>query len=217
MKRLLIYTFAFFAITQAYSQNDTIHLKENSWSIGAIILQEQNSFKNKEFLPSYFNGIVLKKDWNKFTYRIAIEYKKNIDNPDNVIPECCDQMSSEGTVKDVMVRVGIEKDFVMKKHFVPYVALDLIGVKSYSDMHLSGGFWGINEEIKSKAYGIGIAPTIGFEYRFTRFLSLAIESRLRLVQMKSNETHYYGFYQYSKSRFEKTFNRISALTLNYRF
>ena len=120
-----------------------------------------------------------------FTTRIGVEYVKLIDENDKPNSRNPDDLYSEGYTKEGLIRIGIESGFTIKNYFKPYLAIDLTGIKSYSDKTQSGGITGITERIIKKTNGIGVIPTIGFEFRLTKYLSIALETRVRLIFIKS--------------------------------
>jgi len=220
MTRLFIMTALFLQVTCGFGQTDTTKRISNKWTIGTILMSEQNPYFERTFTPNFFNGIVFKRHFDYFTTRIGIEYVKLIDKKDE--PECCDQLYSEGYTNEGMIRLGIEKGFTIKKHYRPYLALDFTGIKSYSNKTVSGGFSGIYQRVITNATGFGATPTIGFEYKMTKNLSVAFETRLRLIYTKTtndidNLYDNLGSYRRQDEQFQKNFNRIGALTLNFNF
>ncbi|MFT5581187.1 MAG: hypothetical protein ACI9G9_000433 [Psychromonas sp.] len=112
-------------------------------------MSEPNSYFDKSFYPNFFNGLIAKRHFNNFTLRLGIEYVKNFEKTDNSIT-CNDCMHSDGYTNEGMIRLGIEKGILINNNFRPYLALDLTGIKSYSEKTLRGGIMGINEENKSE-------------------------------------------------------------------
>ena len=207
--------------TFSFSQSKTENPKENKWTAGLILMSEQNSYLERTFSPNFFSGIIIKRQLKHFTTRIGFEYSKQIDKVDP--PQCCDQIFSQGYTKESMIRLGVEKNIVVKKGFKTYIALDLAGIKSYSDKTFAGGFTGnYNTKILTSLSGFGVIPAVGFEQKIFKKLSLALETRVRFISTKTtqdiddlNDTN--GSNRKQDNSFLSTFNRIGVLKLNYNF
>lgn len=207
--------------TISYSQTNTEKPKENKWTAGIILMSEQNSYLEKTFSPNFFSGIVVKRQLKYFTSRIGFEYSKQIDKVDP--PQCCDLIFSQGYTKESLIRLGVEKNIIVKKDFKTYIAIDLAGIKSYSEKIFAGGFSGnYNTRILTNLTGFGVIPAIGFKHKIFQKLSLALETRVRFISTKStqdiddlNDTR--GSYRQQDNSFKITSNRLGLLKLNYNF
>jgi len=222
MRRTQLYITTTFLLlaTFAFGQTDTTKLTYNKWTIGTILISETNLYFENKFTPNFFNGIIFKRHFDYFTTRIGIEYVKLIDKIDK--PECCDQIYSEGFTNEGIVRLGVEKGITIKKYYRPYFALDLTGIKSYSDKTLCGGFAGIYEREITNTTGFGATTALGFEFKMTKALSIALETRLQLIYTNTindidNLNDNAGIYRLQHEQFQKTFNRIGAFTMNFNF
>lgn len=218
-KQLTITATILLLTTFAFGQTSTKKPTENKWTIGTILMSESNRQVENNFSPNFFNGIILKRHFNYFTTRLGIEYVNLIDKKDK--SECCDQINSEGYNSEGMITLGVEKGITFKKYFKPYLALDLTGIKSHSDRTLSGGFGGIYERVNANTIGFGATTALGFEFKMTKALSFSLETRLRLIYAKTskdidNLSDNAESYKVSEP-FQKVFNRISILTLNFNF
>jgi hypothetical protein len=214
-------TFLLFT-TFVFGQTDTSKRTNSKWSVGTILFSEPNSYFNRTFSPNFFNGIIVKRHLNYFTIRLGIEYvKENIDNSDES-EYIMDFALIKGHTNEGMIRMGLEKGFTFKKHYIPYFALDLTGIKSYSDITFNGGESVRNNRIITHTTGFGITPALGFEFKIKKVLSIAFETRLRLIYTKTiddidNLFDFKGSQRHSNKQFLMTFNRIGSLTLNFNF
>ena len=209
-------------ITLGFAQSDAAKSLNKKWTIGTILINEPVGFYERGFAPNYFNGIVFKKHFTHFTTRIGIEFVKLLDEKDKPNPASADQLYSEGYVKEGLIRIGIEKGFIIKEIFKPYFAIDLTGIKSYSDKTQSGGITGYTERIIKKTSGIGAIPAIGFEFKITKYLALAVEARARLIFTKSTSDIEYLLYSeptyHRKTQnFEEPLSQNLLLALNINF
>lgn len=221
MTRLCITTVFLLQLTLAFGQTDTTKRINSKWTVGTILLSEGSNSDNKTFTPNFFNGIITKRHLDNFTLRLGIEYVQLSFKSD--VQNWPDYLNTYGYTKNEgMLRLGVEKGLVIKKYFKPYFALDLTAIKSYSDKTLQGGFVGIYERHLIHQTGFGAMPTIGFEFLITKYLSVALETRLRLIYINTidNIDNLYdseGYYTENDKQFEITYNRIGALTIDFNF
>ena len=218
MKKYLIIIAFLLGTTYGFEQTDAIKHDGYKWTIGTILINEQNCFFDKKFKPNVFTGILFKRHLDSFSTRLGIEYVKLIDKIDE--PECCDQLNSEGYTNEGMIRFGVEKGFTFKEQYKLYFALDLTGIKSYSDKIITGGIAGINQRVTINTVGYGLIPTIGLEYNIIKNLSVGLETRLQLINTKNthqteNPINSTNTYEEQYMELKKTLNRIGALTLNF--
>lgn len=220
MKLYFIITALFLKVTLGVAQGDST-AEKGKQTIGTILFSETNSYFDKTFSPNFFNGITYKKRLNFFTTRLAIEYVKIIDEKDEYSSAPV-FFYSEGFTKEGMLRLGIEKGVTFRKNYRPYLALDLTAIKSYSDNTYNGGVTGVYERVKTETIGFGATPVIGFEVKLTNLLSIAVETRLKIIYYKSESVVINpAFPTFSSGRqteeWKNTFNRIGAMTLNFNF
>jgi len=218
MKHSLIIIVLLIEIVFGFGQTSTIKEDSYKWTIGTILLNEQNGFFDKKFTPNIFNGIIFKRHFDSFSMRLGIEYIQIIDKIDE--PQCCDQLYSEGYTNNGMIRFGIEKGITFKKQYGLYFAVDLTGIKSYSDKTITGGIAGNNKRVTINTVGYGVIPTIGLEYNILKNLSVSLETRLQLINTKENHQienpiNSTNNYKEQYTKFNKIQNRIGALTLNF--
>lgn len=202
-------------VTVGFGQTNMTKYIGNKWTFGTILMSEQNRYFYKKFEPNIFTGIIFKRHLDYYTIRLGIEYITLIDKKDESI--CCDQFYSEGYANEGMIRLGVEKGITFKKQYRLYFALDLTGIKAYSDKTITGGFAGIHKRVTISTTGLGMTPTVGFEYNIINNLSLALETRLQLINIKAthNTINSTNTYKEQYDEFRKTLNRIGVLTLNY--
>lgn len=222
MKIILITSAFIILITSVFGQNDSLKQQNTKWSIGTILMNEQNRYFSHSFRPKIFPGIVIKRNFHHFTIRFGIEYLKEYYKPSQTVIPYPDQLFVNGYLNEGMIRIGIEKGLVFKKYFKPYLALDLTGIKSYSDLTYNGGFAGVSDRIYTHLIGYGASPTLGIEFIITRNFSVAYETRFRLIYTKSthdidNLCDDAGTYRQTTTHFEKIKYRIGALTLFVNF
>ncbi len=192
--------------------------------MGAILLNEWNYYNylgDAKVSRNYFNGVVIKRHFEGFTARVGIEYITINNSPGKRIDFGSNQ---RGYFNEGIIRLGIEKGFSIKNKVRSYIAIDAAGVKSYSDFtsETKGSFPSVSKRQISNGLGFGLIPSIGFEYKFTKSLSISLETRARfLFNRWSTKTldAYDGseWDNQSNKDFDITLNRIGALTLNVKF
>lgn len=220
MKRLFIISALIWQASLSFAQTDNTATPHQRWTIGTILMSEQQNYFQSKFKPSFINGMLLKYHFNDISVRAAFEYQTSIEPND--VPACCDQIDVDGYVKEGSIRLGIEKGYTFAKYYRPYLGLDLVGIKSYSEKTMSGGIAGTSQYITTRTNGFGLMTSLGFEFKLTKLLSLAVETRFRLIynkETKDTDTLYdsYGAFRAYHNELIKTFNRIGALSLNFNF
>ncbi|HKR06901.1 MAG TPA: hypothetical protein VJY62_19855 [Bacteroidia bacterium] len=205
---------------QISTQQDT----NRKWTVGIILISEPSYFYSDnfsgKFSPDYFNGITIKRHLNFLSIRFGIEYSKTTVKVTE--PDCCDILYSDGYHKEWMFRLGIEKGIRIKDFFKPFLAIDLTGIKIYSDRTLSGGFAGIRQKVISHTTGFGLTPAIGIEFQLLKVLSVSLETRLRAIHYDTTEEidNLYdsaGSYERTNDQFQTAFNRIGLVSVNINF
>lgn len=207
----------------SFGQIKTKGVKETKWTIGAILINGENfyNYYGRPSMPqSYFDGITVKWHFKNLAARAAIEHINT-----TTIPFKNDFYSKvNGYFTEGIVRFGIEKGFSFKNKYRPYFAIDIAGIQSYSDYteDIHGAFIAINHRYITKTKSIGIMPTIGFEYKFTKAISLSIETRERCFyswQTKNTKDLYDSSEPYTEKNrfFDFYLNILGGLTLNVNF
>ncbi len=187
----------------------------NKWTFGAIIYNKPAGISN------YFGGLILKRKLPYFDIRSGIEYARNLNKTQKA--GCCDFPSTEGYANEKLIRVGVEKGYILARYFRPYAAFDLTAIKKYSDIIYTGGFSGnMNDRWVKNATGFGIMPTLGFELFTTKNISAAIESRMQIIRSRVNyqidNLHDpAGPVSKSDKISDKMFEPISAVTVQVSF
>jgi len=224
-KQIVILAIILFQTTFLFSQENTKIEKNGKWTVGAILVNEwdwYNYLGGPHVSQNYFTGITVKRHFNSFTTRMGIEYinimnraGKRIDFGKNI----------DGYLNEGMIRLGIEKGYMIGKKSRPYFAIDLAALRSYYDWTYSG-FGAIpstNPREITRKTGLGFMPALGFEFKINKTISLSLETRCRFLFNKSNSKVYDYYsdsehYENIKSKdFEITWNRIGGLALNFRF
>ncbi len=222
MKKIILTSALLMIITFGFGQKDSAKTINKKWTFGTILLSEQNYFSSKSFRPTFFNGIVIKRNLKHLTLRIGIEYSKEFyKTEENALP-MPDAMYVDGYTNEGKIRLGIEKGFIIKKYFKPFIALDLTGIKSYSDITEIGGIAGVNDRALTHSIGYGATPTIGIDIFITKNLSVTYETKYQFLYIKSKIVDYdHGVkpavYHRQSERNINTLYRIGALTINYDF
>lgn len=208
----------------SYGQIDTKGVKETKWTIGAILINGENfyNYYGRPSMPqSFFDGITVKRNFKNLAARAAVEHI----NYTYVQGERIGFVSKvNGYFTESLVRFGIEKGFSFKNKCRPYFAIDIAGVQSYSDYSEDnhGVFIPMNHRYITKTKSIGIIPTIGFEYKFTKTISLSVETRERCFytwRTKDIKNLYDSSEPYTQKDqfFDFYFNALGGLTLNIKF
>jgi hypothetical protein len=211
-KHLRFTTIFLLLATFSFAQTDSTKQTANKWTIGTVFLSESNREYEINFIPKFFSETIVKRELDFFTLRMGVEYLKLRDKIDEY--ECCDQLFTDGLIHEGTIRFGVEKGILIKKHYRPYLAIDFICIKSYGDKRLSGGFAGIDIRVITNTTGFGSAACLGFEYKITDAVSIALETRLRLV---FSETIVQSAGAIIQQNEQWLVNRIGALTLNFSF
>lgn len=220
MKRLFIISVLLLQASLSFGQADNTATPRQRWTIGTILMSEQQNYFQSKFKPNFINGMLVKYHFNDISVRAAFEYQTSIEPND--VPACCDQIDVDGYVKEGSIRLGVEKGFTFAKYYRPYLGIDLVGIKSYGEKIVSGGIAGITQNIVTRTNGFGLMTSLGFEFRLTKLLSIALETRFRLIynkETKDTDTLYdnSGVSRTYNNDLIKTFNRIGALSLNFNF
>lgn len=225
MKKLQILVISIFLLLSnlAFGQIEKPKPK-TKWTIGVILINEWNWYNylgGPHVSQNYFDGITVKKHFEGFSARVGIEYI----TINSVTGKRMDFGSGmNGYLNEGIIRLGIEKGFTIKNRVRPYIALDLAGLRSYSDLisESKGTFVSISKRQISNSFGYGLMPAIGFEYKFTKSVSLSFETRARFlfyrVTTKTSDANDGTEWDHQKNKdFSITINRIGGLTLNVRF
>lgn len=197
---------------------------KSKWTIGAILINEwnwNNYLGEHHVSQNYFDGITVKRHFAGFTARAGIEYITINNSPGKRIDFGSNRI---GYFNEGILRLGIEKGFVIKNKVRPYIAMDAAGIKSYSDFtsETIGCLPSVSKQQISRGFGFGLMPALGIEYKFTKTVSLSFETRARFL---FNRWGTKTLYAYDDSEwedqiykdFDVTINRIGGLTLNVRF
>jgi opacity protein-like surface antigen len=189
--------------------------------MGTILVNQSTDecWPHAQIFVNFFNGVVLKRNFNQLSVRFATEYVTRIYKRGEV--SGCDWVYTEGYENEGMARVGVEKGLINKKRFNSYFALDLAYVRSFADIYVGGGYDGTDSKVITKTSGLGAIPSLGIEYKLTKTLSVNLETRGRLIYSNitsdlerigdGRRTHY------QNKEWVNTFNGIGAFTLNFNF
>ena len=226
MKKLKLFSFVIFLLVNnsAFAQVEKSKTKKPQWTIGAILINEWNYYNylgGPHVSQNYFNGVTLKQHFESFTARVGIEYITINNMPSKRIDFGSDV---SGYFNEGIVRLGIEKGIAIKSKVRPYLALDVAGLRTYSDFitESKGVFASLSKRQVSSGFGFGLMPAIGFEYKFTKLVSLSFETRARFIfknwTTKTLDAYDGTEWDHQKSKdFNITLNRIGGLTLNIKF
>ena len=173
-------------LTSGYSQNSDF--KKNEVSIGLISLIE--SPKNQEILfeNSYYIIPISSFTYKRFITKktaIRLTYYRPIDKSYN---NTISVFTFSGKYKEQAFKIGYEYNF-KQKTLTPYVALEIVYLKSTSLMESIGGVVGIlglDTEIKS----IGLSPTIGINYKIYNNIFIGLESNLNILRTSEEKLSY---------------------------
>jgi hypothetical protein len=208
-------------LTSTNVQGDSTRLTSNKWSMGIILVNQTPGFSAIQNIPflNYFNGIILKRRFDHFSARVAIEYVNKTSKFDASLPR--NLVVDEGYVNEGIIRLGVEKEFIRKLRFRSYFALDIAGMKSYGESYDIGD--DNYARIINRTNGLGLIPAIGIEYDITSQLSLGLEARAKFISTKRT----YDIFDYNNpweirgssgsQYFRDTYEGIGAFTLNYNF
>jgi hypothetical protein len=126
--------------------------------------------------PYFFNGIMLKKYFNKWIVRVGYNYNEG--KYQDEIDLNTWASSDTGRFKFNDIRIGFEKPIFNNK-FYPYLAADLMFSKGYFKGKYSdwGGFRGtfLSHIYQHQTSLLGLIPAIGIKYRPINKLSFGFE------------------------------------------
>jgi hypothetical protein len=190
------------------------------WTFGTIIINENNWSPRlrSNFIPNFFPGVIAKYNLEQFSLRLGIEHTVTIYKPDDIYSN----LFIKDYKRETLLRLGIEKGFIIKQFFRPTVALDIFASKSYHDTYSSGGITGNYFQSYINSFNIGVRPTIGIEFILSESFSISLESNYDFKWSKSNceltdlsldEEFQSGVFNI----YFNSVNSIGALSLNYHF
>jgi len=158
---------------QSLSQSDST---EKKWTVSTILFS--NNFHNT-FLtdrPNFLNGVFVKRKFKNYKLRLGIEHSSQ-----NVKLTLTDSNKYlvNGYYREKSLLFGFQKPFTDYYRFVPYYAVDLIGMDIKSEYEYKND--SIHKVADLKGFGVGVIPAIGFEYRITEAFSISLEARFQLI------------------------------------
>jgi len=179
MKNLLFIVLFLFSI-QGIAQDSSTKKNEIGINIFSIVdANATSSWLNAngiDFEPNYqfATGITYKHHWGNHSIRAAADYYY-----EHVYYK--ELYTVEDSFFKLDTRFGYQKVFGNWK-FKPFVAVDAVFgiVRTYQkwmDINPIGQSFGSSEST-SISYQLGFAPTVGFQYQFTPFLSATIEASI---------------------------------------
>lgn len=131
--------------------------------------------------------------------------------------------NSEGDYEAVLIKIGYERTLTPHR-LSPYVAADLVGIKSSAEGFFGGGFLGIYRDFEVDQLGIGLSPTLGLRYRPLRWLSLFAETSLDILFSRYRSQYVRTWPEIPNPRstenttgFGGKFHPLSTLVLNVTF
>jgi len=201
MKKLIFTLFLLFIISTGNSQNSGY--KKNEISIGIINLTESPINQESLFKNSYYVTFISNLTYKRFLDKnnvIRLTYFRPINKSyDNTGSDWIDI----GKYKEQVLKIGYEYVFKQKK-LTPYIAIDITYLKSSYSGTVGGGFTGaINKSERNKT-GIGLAPTIGVNYRIYKNFFIGLESNLNILYFKDEEVSTKSFLGVSELPTKKT-------------
>jgi hypothetical protein len=217
MKKIFIFFLCTICSNNVIAQNYQ-HAPQRDFSVGAILLSEQNtSFAN--FASSALNGIIVKHIRDKFTYRLAFEVRRLIDPIDK--PKCCDGMYTQGDGYEKVIRIGLQKQIKNYRFIKPYLALDALGSKGYLAQFMYGGDPYSQFDRTTSSITIGASTALGLQCNLSKRISASIESRFGMTRSKNEYVVLQPYIFEPSPMFSEgvvlDFRRFSCLTLDYKF
>jgi hypothetical protein len=131
----------------------------------------------------------------KWTHRIALErIQRSMESPE-IPPGGADMMMYEGSENRTLLRIGVEREWQIRRWFRPYAALDLAGKIGKSDFTYSGGIAGLHQREEYTFKGIGLLPAIGIKSFIGNRISVYAEYRAEafLNDVDKTFTYYNGY------------------------
>ena len=134
-----------------------------------------------------------------------------------------DIWTSQGDYEATIVKIGWERSFTTHR-LSPYAAIDLTGIRSFSEGSFGGGIAARYHDFTADRWGLGLSPALGIRYRPLRWMSLFAETSLDIIY-----SHRRGDYTKislnatdlrcpeSIKGFEGKFNPLATLAINLIF
>lgn len=212
--RLVLLLMIFYFTANACEKDST----KTHWSAG-IILANTNWDAYNGFRPNLAPGLVFRRDFKGMKIRMAGEFNTSRFHDGYDFP---DGTSSDATLHEGLVRIGLEKSFFACEHFRPYVGLDL-GYSLSRKLEVEyGGITGWSRTERTLTHKIGFLPTIGIEVPVSKRISFTAESQLSwMLVSETYHTTYSGgnidTRPYTNQYFDFAFNRVAAVAMHFRF
>jgi len=201
MKKILLTLVFLFILAIGYSQNSDY--KKNEISIGIINLTESPKNQEKLFENSFyltpFSNLTYKRFINKNNAIRLIYYRPITKSYDKSGGE----WSDKGEYKEQVLKIGYEYIFKHKK-LTPYIAIDFTHLKSSFSSIIGGGITGETFKYEENKNGIGLAPTIGLNYKIYKNFFIGLESNLNILYLKDEKVSTQSFPKTSEVTNKKT-------------
>ena len=189
------------------------------WSVGIILMSETYS-ESFGLQPNILPGITARRDLGKFRLRAATEmYLHNTRSSLVVYP---DQEYITEKSFGTLLRLGIERGWMIKNCFRPYIGFDLAAGFDKITITENGGFMGIYRERFINRKSAGIMPTAGLELFINKRFSVSAETQFCFLMVSKNEkTIYYlgnvDTRPTSSTSYDFNLNRPLAVGVHFHF
>lgn len=185
----------------------------NKNEIGTLLFGIKNNLGQvNPMQPSFFNGIDYKRYLGKSAIRVRIDYRNNYWKEGA-------ELETTNNYKETGIRTGFQRMFG-NKIIKLYLASDIILVKIISQSEIYPGAW-LNPYEKQylKYLGVGLAPSLGLNFKLSNTLSLSIESNYEiiLVNKQGTKTVNNKATEINSKEFVYRINPINIFSLNYKF
>ncbi len=182
---------------------------EYRYVVAPILFSESGGYVNGGFTPHGFSGIVLKRSAGKVNYRIAAEYTR-ARRIRNAPPDSYDMPDFVYNERQGLFRAGMEKGLEIGRYVRLYGALDLVVAYTRTLEEWDGDIAGERMGYVTKVLSTGLMPALGLEVSLCPRISLAAETRARLLVSAELNSNQYGSVQY----LHWMTNRLGGLMLN---
>lgn len=229
MKALILIILVGIIFTNSYSQhtdNDNEQLRNEIGTNIISYLKIPNDVDNLFFFPYKYqivplSKLIYRRYLNHNIFRLSITYRqllKSQEKPEN--------WNSEGKYQEGLLKVGYEQQFNIKNvnNFVPYLAIDLVVIKSFAEGNAGGGATGIYNDFRIKRLGVGLSPSIGIRYNINDRLSLIIETSLDILYSNFDNEYTQTWPETSNPDYKENttdlslvLNPLSTFSINVKF
>lgn len=189
------------------------------WDLGVSLANDNHSYRSA-FHVSPLSGIQVKRNFGAFSLRAGGEFTQ--EHYDFMIMGCFGPIQG-GTAftRENLYRIGIEKGFMIGKHFRVYGALDVAGIFTRTDEFITSP-GAMSYQVFENSHTIALMPTLGCEYFINDRFSVSLETRMRIGYCRTRVTTVYPEGNVDSRPYFQTgnilaTNRVSALTVHFRF